>query len=565
MCHDFRFRQRRSAQPARREQTLPQVHQQPFVPTAPAPVVKVFALPAAVVFAYVSIASVAHGTHITVRDVDDFRDRLVLEGYLDFGTFGKPGEERSGWTDIRHPAYLANTPLAVTDRKLGFDRSDRQVKVHNKVVTVSNQAPNPQMLRDYNYAGQIYAQAGISVLSTGTQGENFGFLVDLPVNTTGVLGSEQDTIQRFFRQSAPIVNNYYVKSLERSTVFSTTPLDGSTIQPSDSATTHGIMIADIPLVGDADVFAHELGHFLLDSARFSGADVHSPIATDLMAVAGVRTTPTASSKYGLSAVDPNGGPPRQPGRQNGPLLGGVDHFGAALDNASNQISNLVNSPFVIHEDNIHAGDRADFDWVEDNFYLEQIGGKADNHPGFDKMIWSIGPISTPHPDPDHDHGDWNELPLDAFRGSSFRVFDVISQISRYADMDRKGNDWSMRESALDYLVDVSADGTNWVEVPEPSTVFIRGWGSASDAENYVARWQSPIAAQYVRITSVGGFGHDGNTQIDAIIAGTAEVPEPGTAPLLGLALAIGAVWRGRWCPKPLPRPHRHRYPGVMAR
>lgn len=43
MCHEFEgwFRQRRSAQPARREQASPPVVEQPVAPVAPAPVVKI--------------------------------------------------------------------------------------------------------------------------------------------------------------------------------------------------------------------------------------------------------------------------------------------------------------------------------------------------------------------------------------------------------------------------------------------------------------------------------------------------------------------------------------------
>ena len=44
MCNEFEdgFKQRRSAQPARRDETSSPVRQQPVVPAAPAPVVKVF-------------------------------------------------------------------------------------------------------------------------------------------------------------------------------------------------------------------------------------------------------------------------------------------------------------------------------------------------------------------------------------------------------------------------------------------------------------------------------------------------------------------------------------------
>lgn len=72
-------------------------------------------------------------------------------------------------------------------------------------------------------------------------------------------------------------------------------------------------------------------------------------------------------------------------------------------------------------------------------------------------------------------------------------------------------------------------------------VFVEGWTTDSAAENWVARWESPIDARFVRISALPNlvFGHDANVQIDAVIA---AVPAPGAAllamigfPLIGWA------------------------------
>ena len=110
--------------------------------------------------------------------------------------------------------------------------------------------------------------------------------------------------------------------------------------------------------------------------------------------------------------------------------------------------------------------------------------------------------------------------------------DVVSQIAWWTDMDvgADGN-WSLRESALDYTLQFSADGINW-RAGTVRKVFIEGWTTNSDAENWIARWESPVDAKFVRISELIVNGHDGNAQIDAII-----VPEPTALAILAMGAA----------------------------
>jgi hypothetical protein len=222
----------------------------------------------------------------------------------------------------------------------------------------------------------------------------------------------------------------------------------------------------------------------------------------------------------------------------------VDHLdaevrlGAAPPPGISQIQAVHTSAFVQRNHNLLAGDRADFDWVEDNFYLENIPG-ADTHPAFDHLVWSIGPIGAPG-HAGHDHDNWRTeatppLPAGAFTGDSFRVVDVVSQIARYTDMDiDAANNWSRRQAALDYFVQFSNNGVNWVD-GTPVRVFVLGWTDRAGADDYIARWTSPIAATQLRIGAKFLDGHDGATQIDAIIA--SAIPEPATLGLLLVGLA----------------------------
>jgi hypothetical protein len=83
-------------------------------------------------------------------------------------------------------------------------------------------------------------------------------------------------------------------------------------------------------------------------------------------------------------------------------------------------------------------------------------------------------------------------------------------------------------------------------------VFSKGWTNASVADDFVARWVSPIPATLVRIQAVPGpIGpHDRNVQIDAIIASVnvaTYIPEPNTFALLlvGAAAVAARCFRRR--------------------
>jgi hypothetical protein len=179
------------------------------------------------------------------------------------------------------------------------------------------------------------------------------------------------------------------------------------------------------------------------------------------------------------------------------------------------------------------GDRADFNFVEDNIPLEQAAAKPGsnglmvNHPGFDFMVWQINPAAVPPPLNEaalgHVTPSPHDLNLPGYNAASFRTVDVVSLIARYADMDvgPATGKWSPRQSALDYLLQFSADGTNWVG-GTPVAVFDQGWTDQSQAEDFLARWESPVDAKFVRIQADTQVGqNDRNTQIDAVIAAPA--------------------------------------------
>lgn len=629
------------------------------------------------------LPATVNATHVsTATDVARLRTTMSMEGFLNFVRPG--GEERTGWTDIRHPGNdgtsfrdpATGTRLnTLVDRGLGYDRSDNTVKVSNKVVTLDAPpppgglppgAPTPeeraaaQIARDFDFANEAYAQAGISVLnvdtrdvdhSTGNAAGNV--VVEAPVRIGRPIPDEQDAIQAQNRfgatPAAPqgtttVVNNWYATRDSDGDRGITAPHANNTNASS------GTMIFDGAV---NDTFAHELGHFLLDNHRFDGwqgvfanaaipnftltfggqttaaiantatpADVqaalealpniapgqvtvtggtdagtyvvrfsgiagtitaagaavsnetrgaHSGTPTDLMAAGSIRAVPGAAVKG-----DGNNAP-REPGRANGPL-GSTNHLdetvkagGAGAD--LQQIQALHAGPYVQGDDNDHAhGDRADFDWVEDNIFLEPTDvSNADNHPGAapdpaDFLVWEIADINASdhvHERTDgniaHDHDAWGALGLNAFSriagNTFFRTIDIVSQIARYADMDIKGNNWSRRESALDFrggndslLPEFSVNGIDWVS-GLLINVFTLGWTQASLAEDFVSRWRSPVEARFVRLKALTTNGHDGNAQIDAIIASRVlvnTVPAPATALLVGLVwLALLPIGRRR--------------------
>lgn len=190
-----------------------------------------------------------------------------------------------------------------------------------------------------------------------------------------------------------------------------------------------------------------------------------------------------------------------------------------------------------------AGDRADFDWVQEHRPHETGVPPISNHPGFGAMGWEIAPtMASPHTTlgVPHGHsvsetppGTLPELSNNDYAFSSFSRVDVFSVISEGQDFDTDATGaFSPRDAALDYdlwFVDLIT-GTSVPGVPVK--VFVPGWTLATGTDDFVARWKPAIPGFYnsVAIDPAGGFGHDEITEIDAIKA--AFIPEPATFSLL---------------------------------
>ncbi len=82
----------------------------------------------------------------------DLRTDLTDEGLLSFVDWLDPGDERTGWIDVRHPVTgnldLNNIPTdpinveidhaSLKDTSLGYDRSSFLVNVDNKIITATS-------------------------------------------------------------------------------------------------------------------------------------------------------------------------------------------------------------------------------------------------------------------------------------------------------------------------------------------------------------------------------------------------------------------------------------------
>ncbi len=210
-----------------------------------------------------------------------------------------------------------------------------------------------------------------------------------------------------------------------------------------------------------------------------------------------------------------------------------------------------------------AGDRADFDWVQENRALELGGGG--NHPGLvGAMGWCVPGIApctpteaSPHVDPGtglpHGHsvgetigppGPLPELINPDWLDLIFAV-DVFSVISVGEDSATEIASPGSREAALDYDLAFGNSVTGVSSPGVPVIVWIPGWTGATTTDDFVARWvpafPSPGGYDLVAIEPASGFGHDEVTEIDAIKA----VPEPGTALLVASGLAGLALRRRR--------------------
>ena len=102
----------------------------------------------------------------TAPEVNSIRIPMPNEGFL---SFRDGGEERTGWTDVRHPAYFngeGGEQVTLVNPHLGYDRSDFFVRVRNITVTDSQKAATvADLVRDYDFANAAFAQLGISVIT----------------------------------------------------------------------------------------------------------------------------------------------------------------------------------------------------------------------------------------------------------------------------------------------------------------------------------------------------------------------------------------------------------------
>ncbi len=188
---------------------------------------------------------------------------------------------------------------------------------------------------------------------------------------------------------------------------------------------------------------------------------------------------------------------------------------------------------LVADNDPHAGDRADFDWVEEHRADETAVVPISNHPGdVGFMGWEVAPtLASPHltGGVPHAHAGTPTLGLPDFGLPFFTQVDVFSNISTIdADIG------APREAALDYFVEFSNTVSGLISPGIPTLVFVPGWTGLTGADDYVTRWVPAIPGLYnqIAIDPEAGFGHDEVTEIDAIVA---SIPEPSAFLLAGLA------------------------------
>lgn len=209
----------------------------------------------------------------------------------------------------------------------------------------------------------------------------------------------------------------------------------------------------------------------------------------------------------------------------------------------------------VGDSDIVAGDRADFDWVQENRPCESGGVCINplpvNHPGMTgAMGWTTGVTEpSPHVDPGtggaHGHsvaevppGPLPVLPnVDYYPLEFFRGVDVFSIISEVQDATIELGTPGGREAALDYVLDFGNTVTGFSTPGIPVVVFAPGWTAATTIDDFVARWVPSVPGLYNVVAIEPAFApHDNVTEIDAVKAWLG-VPEPSS-----LCLMLIGVW-----------------------
>ncbi len=500
--------------------------------------------------------------HITTPGVDMTRTALEGEGYLRFAPdpgSRRTGDEWSGWIDVRHPAL--NGPRDVdcsydTASGCAFDRSDRSLQVQSIILRDNTGAIAPDdRINDFHYADKAYLlQAGVSVLEAGVRGVDspaagrpgsFDFPLSHGLGDAQMgLPQEEQTIMGNHNSGAPLIDNYYATSLTSGAL-------AETFHPSffPGAGNEAIFMGNIraggtpPVNRGNDAFAHELYHFVGD-----GQAIHSLTPGD----------PAHSQDPG-NIVTPF---TTRPGSINeaGPRLSAT--VGGKMQITSSQVQQIFTDPQTRpffpggQRGNVDAaGNKVDWDFVADHpqravdhdgnaataavaFGLEGLGGGADHSQGADPLFWTTGAGAAPRHPPagpgntGHDHSGLGQFGnLQTFPGQWFNVVDVFSLATRYSDSDvNAAGNKDLRHMALDYdLMFQDMDG-NQQRVNQPKQVFNPGWTDATPVDDHLGRWVLPTPATgvFINAHALGDHGHDGVTQIDALVA--AVVEDLGDAP-----------------------------------
>ena len=443
--------------------------------------------------------------------VELVRTPMPGEGYLQYGVnpcAGQPGEEWTGWMDLRHPALLGSRGFT-----FGYDRSDRSLAVQTTTLIDENGVSAlPDIARDFDFANRAFVgQAGLTLLEVAHRDHASPPLGQASSFAFPLTAADETALAAGLNAGAPTVDVYYTRSLMTPAALAETLVPGAVPAPA-------VFVADLNSTGfptQNDTFSHELAHFATAGRAVHMEDPsdvpHSMDPNNLLAGAG-RNRPGSLLDIGPAGLD-----------QITPSQVERIFSSAASGNAAEPyVQTLAPHPPA-------AGDRVDWDFVVDHPSLETIANRADNHPGPDFLYWEIG-FTTPADHVLHDHADWDpSLAAGDFLGPSFRFVDVFSIDARYSDAGEFGP-----SAIFDYAVFFRAtDGT--IAPGVPVLMFEDGWTFSSFADG-VVRWQSPFDAVGVFVSALGpADGHDGVTQIDGIIA---FVPEPSVATLVLLAAPL---------------------------
>jgi hypothetical protein len=495
-------------------------------------------------------ALLVRADHIpTALDLPGFRTSMPNEGYLAHTVnpaAGRFGEEWTGWVDVRHPSLLG-----VTDTDFGYDRSDRHFDVRSNILTDSASiTANASRARDFDYANKAYMlQSGVSIIETDSRNVTSG-AGGAPVFSFGLSFNEEKAIMPAMNAAAPTVENYYAGTNGAFNSLDSNAF-GETYNPSliaGPANNEGVFMAERPVPRN-DTFSHEMYHFVGDGLAVrdpvGGDAAHSNDTHNLIGSGGSRLIPASTSEIGprMSAT-----------------VGGKDQL--ISDQVDRMFNNAGAAPWLQKFDNGGAaGDHVDWDFTVDhnqfandhdndgltpslNFGVEGING-ADNHPGVESMYWGIQPTIASSQVGKVKTGMGVFPATPDFGGNSFRTADVFSLGLRYSDSDINDlGTLSQREEGLDYnLFFRLADGSFIPGIP--TAVFVGGWTGTSFADNYLARWLSPVDAIGVFIFALNDLGNDGVAQIDAVIVSAVAVPEPSAVLLCVAGLLLMSGKRNR--------------------